>query len=138
MSHSFHPTPRVLLKNSLFAGLLLILLSGCGDCGDGTLQGGSTQKGDAGWDVSEGTDVTGPGDVGTDTTGDATPDAEESDAAVCDPANQCASECCESAELCLRDACVLPGQTCEHNLECRSEEHTSELQSRPHLVCRLL
>src|SRR5690554_7384243 len=24
------------------------------------------------------------------------------------------------------------------NLECRSEEHTSELQSRPHLVCRLL
>src|SRR3989442_11083408 len=24
------------------------------------------------------------------------------------------------------------------NLNCRSEEHTSELQSRPHLVCRLL
>src|SRR3989442_8890234 len=23
-------------------------------------------------------------------------------------------------------------------LDCRSEEHTSELQSRPHLVCRLL
>src|SRR3989442_6539324 len=25
-----------------------------------------------------------------------------------------------------------------HDRECRSEEHTSELQSRPHLVCRLL
>src|SRR5690554_7744941 len=25
-----------------------------------------------------------------------------------------------------------------HDLERRSEEHTSELQSRPHLVCRLL
>src|SRR3989442_7067183 len=24
------------------------------------------------------------------------------------------------------------------NIPCRSEEHTSELQSRPHLVCRLL
>src|SRR3989442_6915430 len=26
----------------------------------------------------------------------------------------------------------------EHQLATRSEEHTSELQSRPHLVCRLL
>src|SRR3989442_9436854 len=26
----------------------------------------------------------------------------------------------------------------EHEQEIRSEEHTSELQSRPHLVCRLL
>src|SRR5690554_7519873 len=26
----------------------------------------------------------------------------------------------------------------KHTLELRSEEHTSELQSRPHLVCRLL
>src|SRR6266699_6979237 len=24
------------------------------------------------------------------------------------------------------------------NITCRSEEHTSELQSRPHIVCRLL
>src|SRR3989442_11770749 len=29
-------------------------------------------------------------------------------------------------------ACFVTG------LRCRSEEHTSELQSRPHLVCRLL
>src|SRR3989442_10290169 len=28
--------------------------------------------------------------------------------------------------------------TTEPNLNARSEEHTSELQSRPHLVCRLL
>src|SRR5690554_7638036 len=26
----------------------------------------------------------------------------------------------------------------EHQVDLRSEEHTSELQSRPHLVCRLL
>src|SRR3989442_4938561 len=30
----------------------------------------------------------------------------------------------------------LPGLACTHSR--RSEEHTSELQSRPHLVCRLL
>ncbi|AWV90278.1 hypothetical protein [Bradymonas sediminis] len=122
MPHSFHPTPRALLKKPIFAGLLLILLSGCGDCGDGTLQGGPTQTQDTGWDVGERKDVSGPEDAGKDATGDATRDAEESDAAVCDPANQCASECCESAELCLRDACVLPGQTCEHNLECANGE----------------
>src|SRR5690554_6979800 len=27
---------------------------------------------------------------------------------------------------------------CLRAFQCRSEEHTSELQSRPHLVCRLL
>src|SRR3989442_6795493 len=34
----------------------------------------------------------------------------------------------------LRDAAAAP----EHVQTYRSEEHTSELQSRPHLVCRLL
>src|SRR5690554_7664879 len=29
------------------------------------------------------------------------------------------------------------GKECADSLELRSEEHTSELQSRPHLVCRL-
>src|SRR3989442_11965487 len=29
-------------------------------------------------------------------------------------------------------------KTFDHPLDVRSEEHTSELQSRPHLVCRLL
>src|SRR2546429_3831758 len=33
---------------------------------------------------------------------------------------------------------VLPGSFLHHNSACRSEEHTSELQSRLHLVCRLL
>src|SRR5690554_7044408 len=28
--------------------------------------------------------------------------------------------------------------SCRNNFNVRSEEHTSELQSRPHLVCRLL
>src|SRR5690554_7561400 len=30
------------------------------------------------------------------------------------------------------------GLVSRHNFDGRSEEHTSELQSRPHLVCRLL
>src|SRR6266498_4694959 len=34
----------------------------------------------------------------------------------------------------LDTSCVEPRSTCRN----RSEEHTSELQSRPHLVCRLL
>src|SRR3989442_2430510 len=34
-------------------------------------------------------------------------------------------------------ACPLPLPTRPRSA-CRSEEHTSELQSRPHLVCRLL
>src|SRR2546429_5344008 len=33
---------------------------------------------------------------------------------------------------------VLAGQPAIDDLQCRSEEHTSELQSRLHLVCRLL
>src|SRR5690554_7621251 len=33
--------------------------------------------------------------------------------------------------------CLL-NETPEINIDFRSEEHTSELQSRPHLVCRLL
>src|SRR3989442_14688306 len=32
---------------------------------------------------------------------------------------------------------LLPGELLEDQMD-RSEEHTSELQSRPHLVCRLL
>src|SRR6266498_4149884 len=36
-------------------------------------------------------------------------------------------------------AAALPGIQCAfHQYTQRSEEHTSELQSRPHLVCRLL
>src|SRR5690554_7490618 len=46
----------------------------------------------------------------------------------------------------LHAACDGKGQICDkhraddrsHDNDCRSEEHTSELQSRPHLVCRLL
>src|SRR5690554_7600538 len=34
--------------------------------------------------------------------------------------------------------CALLGIHTAQQLEFRSEEHTSELQSRPHLVCRLL
>src|SRR3989442_7488873 len=43
-------------------------------------------------------------------------------------------------EICLTiDIHVIAGQPAEGILNVyRSEEHTSELQSRPHLVCRLL
>src|SRR3712207_7038028 len=33
---------------------------------------------------------------------------------------------------------IAPGKLAEHRVEARSEEHTSELQSRQYLVCRLL
>src|SRR3712207_7316111 len=44
----------------------------------------------------------------------------------------------------LSAGCAVPGtrgageQHCRHPPGCRSEEHTSELQSRQYLVCRLL
>src|SRR5258708_24293472 len=47
-------------------------------------------------------------------------------------------------ELCLRDAgvtsgeVITSGQTLSRRSRSRSEEHTSELQSPDHLVCRLL
>src|SRR5690554_2976923 len=51
---------------------------------------------------------------------------------------------CEPCPMCLgaiywaRPKAVYYGCTKEDAAEIRSEEHTSELQSRPHLVCRLL
>src|SRR3989442_2624846 len=36
------------------------------------------------------------------------------------------------------DAATVASDQAKVNSDCRSEEHTSELQSRPHLVCRLL
>src|SRR2546422_7686511 len=44
----------------------------------------------------------------------------------------------EGAALRPRNADVLAGQVEDVVLDVRSEEHTSELQSRLHLVCRLL
>src|SRR3712207_9307543 len=32
---------------------------------------------------------------------------------------------------------MMTPETIQHNCDCRSEEHTSELQSRQYLVCRL-
>src|SRR5436305_6042896 len=37
-----------------------------------------------------------------------------------------------------RDGAVCTANSAGHQRRHRSEEHTSELQSRPHLVCRLL
>src|SRR5690554_7789200 len=39
---------------------------------------------------------------------------------------------------CLDHVNFLVASAVQHQVELRSEEHTSELQSRPHLVCRLL
>src|SRR3989442_9610509 len=48
----------------------------------------------------------------------------------------------EDAEQLTDHAALTEGQVDDavrdHDLHARSEEHTSELQSRPHLVCRLL
>src|SRR5690554_744508 len=38
----------------------------------------------------------------------------------------------------LASECLIERTFCCHKISTRSEEHTSELQSRPHLVCRLL
>src|SRR3989442_7960558 len=38
----------------------------------------------------------------------------------------------------LRHGALAPGTARRRRARLRSEEHTSELQSRPHLVCRLL
>src|SRR5690554_5132399 len=178
-------------QSPLWAGLFILFLAGCGDCAGTVSTGGDSNNasdahgeqdtGDSKADTG-GADA-GPGDV--DPTDTKQPEE-------CAAENQCASLCCESAQLCLRDQCVLPGAPCAHNLECanteicepsigrcipdpgvvceyrpetdifeptvtlawneppeeevalnpaavsRSEEHTSELQSRPHLVCRLL
>src|SRR2546429_3357190 len=43
------------------------------------------------------------------------------------------SSCCTDSEVALRSGVLLTPSTAS-----RSEEHTSELQSRLHLVCRLL
>src|SRR3712207_7025568 len=40
--------------------------------------------------------------------------------------------------LCVVAALVVTGLTSERQMGARSEEHTSELQSRQYLVCRLL
>src|SRR5436305_10532387 len=44
----------------------------------------------------------------------------------------------QAAQLVGNRLCVLVGQALGAAGDFRSEEHTSELQSRPHLVCRLL
>src|SRR3989442_8757616 len=47
---------------------------------------------------------------------------------------------CPPKTLTTRWHSIVSSSTCARSIEChrRSEEHTSELQSRPHLVCRLL
>src|SRR5690554_6989265 len=67
------------------------------------------------------------------------------------PRNECAEITCETPEAycdgetavsysgggtCIKSTGVCDIEAVERRL--RSEEHTSELQSRPHLVCRLL
>src|SRR3989442_6428300 len=54
--------------------------------------------------------------------------------AILDPAAGISGDMTLGALLALGAQAVLPGSYRRR----RSEEHTSELQSRPHLVCRLL
>src|SRR3712207_9008540 len=51
------------------------------------------------------------------------------------PARQCSASMAPTEEV--RRRCR-GWQPCGATVECRSEEHTSELQSRQYLVCRLL
>src|SRR5690625_5762775 len=44
----------------------------------------------------------------------------------------------EVGQQLLRMACTHPAHSLRRRADTRSEEHTSELQSRGHLVCRLL
>src|SRR5690554_6956934 len=56
-----------------------------------------------------------------------------------DPASIAAAFRVIAAESACLDACInAAGVIHRASFESRSEEHTSELQSRPHLVCRLL
>src|SRR5690554_7142582 len=53
----------------------------------------------------------------------------------------CSSRSCAvpSSRSASNDVLSVKGKACSPSAGClRSEEHTSELQSRPHLVCRLL
>src|SRR3712207_7624076 len=52
------------------------------------------------------------------------------------PVEQCKSRCHEQHHCCRSQD--PSGIACVHPLTPRSEEHTSELQSRQYLVCRLL
>lgn len=131
----------------LLCAVFIVLLSGCGDCTGTTTNGDLNPGGDAVSDAIDGADVpevhdgvdpqdTNPVDAHPD------PDADQSDSADatdCPPANQCAAQCCAGAELCLRDACVVPGAQCAHNLECAGDEICEPSIGRcipdPGLVC---
>src|SRR5207244_10796949 len=62
----------------------------------------------------------------------------------CDDGNACTDDTCDPALGCMHTDNTAPcddGNPCTVNDACsggRSEEHTSELQSPDHLVCRLL
>jgi hypothetical protein len=102
-----------------------LLVSGCGDCSGETVTGDLSPDADDGQCVgAECSDTNQPSDVAdTTTTPDSTSsDPDTADAATCAPENQCASQCCGDDQLCLRDACVTPGNDCTHNLDCGGAE----------------
>lgn len=118
--------------------IAIALLGACGSCDDTDLTGPGTGE-DADWDLNmdanPGTD-TGPlpgPDVGPglDSGPDSGTGSDTAGTDTGDPIPQCAAErtcganCCEANELCIQDSCVVPGDPCEHNIQCPAE-HTCE------------
>src|SRR5690554_7209491 len=61
--------------------------------------------------------------------------------AVIDPTSEISASCSIGAHVVIGKGAILADNVAIGAgavVEARSEEHTSELQSRPHLVCRLL
>ncbi|MBA2664092.1 MAG: VCBS repeat-containing protein, partial [Bradymonadaceae bacterium] len=110
-----------------------ITLSACNSCNDelqntGPGKVGVDDAGDIGRDTPHvaqdtctGASCTTPPDTTshTDTSGDDVPGP------TCPLELTCGSGCCESGQLCIRESCVVPGDTCQHTLQC-PEGHSCE------------
>ncbi len=119
----YRPTAPWLLSCSALA--LAVLLAGCSDDVSGKLSSGNNSDTQ---DVSpDDTGNTTPEDTGPSCVGphcqDAGPTDTETDTGpTCAAEQVCGSECCTNEELCIADACVVPGAPCEHNVQCESGE----------------
>ncbi len=92
---------------------------GCSDCSEtGQLANADNQHSDVAGDAEDATDDdTAPGDQ------DAGQDAGQDTGPQCAAELQCDEACCEPDELCLSGECTLPGDPCQHNLDCPDDEY---------------
>lgn len=100
----------------LIVGLSALGLAACSGCDDEGLITDST-SGDVGSNDSGG--VLDGGDSGP-----IAPDATQTDmggedmAMICAPSDECGEECCTEDELCIGSVCVVPGDACQHSVDC--------------------